>query len=183
MRLGVWLQKPKDLEGVCPFSDVTAVCPYGFACRYSGSHPEVKGIHAAEVLKDGNHDSGKNSLSSIRELNSLNKTFQKSLWKNAVTFPKADAQLQALGLLVRFHRLIMRSVYSCAAVVLKIWLDIKCDMAVFNHFYWRFYHVQSIFRGVSSFAFPTVSGHSLGLVFWGSLWSGQLGECYSHFLQ
>lgn len=104
-QLVLWLQKPKDLEGVCPFSGVTAVCPYGFACRYSGSHPEIKGVGVAEVLKDGNYE-GKNPFSSIRELNSLNKSFQKLLWKNAVTFPKADAQLQALGLLVRFHRLI-----------------------------------------------------------------------------
>jgi hypothetical protein len=46
------VQKPKDLEGVCPFSDVTAVCPYGFACRYSGAHPEVKGVEVAEVLME-----------------------------------------------------------------------------------------------------------------------------------
>ena len=96
------MQKPKDLEGVCPFSDVTVVCPYGFACRYSGSHRKVKEVEVAEVLKDGNYD-GKNSMSSIRELNSLNKGFQKLLWKNAVTFPRADAQLEKLGLLVRFQ--------------------------------------------------------------------------------
>jgi tRNA-dihydrouridine synthase 3 len=95
------VQKPKDLEGVCPFSDVTAVCPYGFACRYSGAHPEVKGVEVAEVLKDGNYE-GKNPFSSIRELNSLNKSFQKLLWKNAVTFPRADAQLEKLGLMVYF---------------------------------------------------------------------------------
>lgn len=100
-------QKPKDLEGVCPFSGVTVVCPYGFACRYSGSHPEVKGVEVAEVLKDGNYE-GKNPFSSIRELNSLNKSFQKLLWKNAVTFPKADAQLQALGLLGKARKLVVK---------------------------------------------------------------------------
>lgn len=135
MRLVLSLQKPKDLEGVCPFSGVTAVCPYGVACRYSGSHPEVKGIEVAEVLKDGNYE-GKILLSSTRELNSLNKSFQKLLWKNAVTFPKADAQLQALGLMVRFHRL-MHCLCSCAATmvhVLKIWLDKKCGIAASEPF-------------------------------------------------
>lgn len=105
---------------MCPFSDVTAVCPYGYACRYSDSHPEMKGTQVEEVaavLKDGNHES-KNSLSSIRELNSLNKVFQKSLWKNAVTFPRADAQLQALGLLVRFLTLV--SIAFVLAFILSI---------------------------------------------------------------
>lgn len=96
------MQKPKDLEGVCPFLDVTGVCPYGFACRYSGSHPAIKEAEVSQVLKDGNYGD-KNPFSSIRELNSLDKVFQKLLWKNAVPFPKADAQLQALGLLVRFQ--------------------------------------------------------------------------------
>ncbi|KAG0504495.1 hypothetical protein M758_4G192300 [Ceratodon purpureus] len=100
-------QKPKDLEGTCPFSDVTTVCPYGFACRYSGSHPEVKGAEVAEVLKDGNYD-GKNPMSSIRELNSLNKSFQKLLWKNAVTFPRADAQLEKLGLMGKARKLVVK---------------------------------------------------------------------------
>lgn len=113
------VQKPKDLEGVCPFLDVTAVCPYGFACRYSGSHPEVKGVEVAEVLKDGNYD-GKNPMSSIRELNSLNKSFQKLLWKSAVTFPRADAQLQKLGLLVRFRRLMSFMGSGVAVVVASI---------------------------------------------------------------
>lgn len=105
-------QKPKDLEGLCPLLDVTSSCPYGFACRFSGSHPEVKGTEVAEVLKDGNYD-GKNPMSSIRELNSLNKSFQKLLWKNAVTFPKADAQLQALGLLGKARKLVAKPSVVC----------------------------------------------------------------------
>lgn len=44
------------------------------------------------------------------ELNSLNKDFQRLLWKNRVKFPKADAQLKILGLSVR-------GVCACAALV------------------------------------------------------------------
>lgn len=93
------MQKPPDLKGYCPFEDSGASCPYGYACRYAGSHPEVDQAAPLVLLKDENKNE-KNPLSSNRELNNLDKTFQKVLWKNLVTFPKADAQLGALGLLV-----------------------------------------------------------------------------------
>lgn len=102
MTIPLLVQKPADIEGKCPFLDLaTTPCPYGFACRYAGTHPEIKG-DITERLEEGGKEKEKNPMSSIRETNNLNKTLQKLLWKNAVTFPKADAQLQALGLLVCF---------------------------------------------------------------------------------
>lgn len=97
------VQKPADIEGKCPFLDLaTTPCPYGYACRYAGTHPESKGDITERLEEAEKQKEEKNPMSSIRETNNLNKTFQKLLWKNAVTFPKADAQLQALGLLVPF---------------------------------------------------------------------------------
>lgn len=37
------------------------------------------------------------------ELNTLRKDLQKSLWKNQAVFPRADAQLLSLGILVCFE--------------------------------------------------------------------------------
>lgn len=102
MTIPLLVQKPADIEGKCPFLDLaTTRCPYGFACRYAGTHPDSKG-DITERLEEGEKEKEKNPMSSIRETNNLNKAFQRLLWKNAVTFPRADTQLKALGLLVRF---------------------------------------------------------------------------------
>lgn len=82
------MQKPDDLEGDCPFLGFGEPCPYGLACRFSGTHKNG----AANVLPISHK---KNS-----EMNALNKDTQKLLWKNKMKFPKADAQLKNLGLLV-----------------------------------------------------------------------------------
>eukprot|EP00249_Psilotum_nudum_P020771 c27839_g1_i1 orf=619-2934(-) len=81
-------QKPMDLPGKCPFLTVGNTCPFGIACRFAGTHggcnwAEERSIHSVQSC----------------ELNSLNKDLQKRLWKHAVLFPKADAQLQLLGIL------------------------------------------------------------------------------------
>lgn len=60
-------------------------CPYGLACRFLGTHRDVS----------GNSDGKGNS-----ELNFFNKDTQRLLWKNKMTFVKADAKLKSLGLLV-----------------------------------------------------------------------------------
>ncbi|XP_026393718.1 tRNA-dihydrouridine(47) synthase [NAD(P)(+)]-like isoform X2 [Papaver somniferum] len=80
-------QKPVDLEGNCPFLSLEGPCPYGLACRYSGTH---KDENAMEIVGMGNER---------YETNELKKAVQKLLWKNVMTFPKADAQLKALGIL------------------------------------------------------------------------------------
>lgn len=79
-------QKPADLEGMCPFTSLDQLCPYGLTCRFLGTH---KYIHAAS----GN-------LSEKHEINALNKDIQKLLWKNKYKFPKASAQIKLLGLKV-----------------------------------------------------------------------------------
>ncbi|XP_062177493.1 tRNA-dihydrouridine(47) synthase [NAD(P)(+)]-like [Alnus glutinosa] len=81
-------QKPADLEGECPFVNAEEPCPYGMACRFSGTHKDG-------VLPGGSDARKKN------EVNGLNKDVQKLLWKNKMNFPKADAKLKALGLLVK----------------------------------------------------------------------------------
>ena len=63
-------------------------CPYGLACRFLGSHKD--GVEAGDVSAHRRSS----------EMNGLSKDVQKLLWKNKVKFPKADAKLKALGLLV-----------------------------------------------------------------------------------
>ncbi|XP_043709605.1 tRNA-dihydrouridine(47) synthase [NAD(P)(+)]-like isoform X3 [Telopea speciosissima] len=79
-------QKPADLEGNCPFASLEKPCPYGVACRFSGSHKDGA---PAETL-------GVQKMS--YEMNGLNKDVQKLLWKNKMCFSRADAQLKCLGL-------------------------------------------------------------------------------------
>ncbi|KAK9165243.1 hypothetical protein Scep_000434 [Stephania cephalantha] len=80
-------QKPADLEGTCPFFGLQGSCPYGLACRFSGSH-EVD-AHVEALSSKQKHS----------ELNGLKKDIQKLLWKNKLKFPKTDARLKLLGLL------------------------------------------------------------------------------------
>ncbi|KAF8406525.1 hypothetical protein HHK36_008613 [Tetracentron sinense] len=80
-------QKPADLEGNCPFMSLKGPCPYGLACRFSGTH---KDGFLAESLSVQENSS---------EINGLNKNVQKLLWKNKMSYPNADAQLKLLGLL------------------------------------------------------------------------------------
>uniref|UniRef100_A0A5B7BA75 tRNA-dihydrouridine(47) synthase [NAD(P)(+)] n=1 Tax=Davidia involucrata TaxID=16924 RepID=A0A5B7BA75_DAVIN len=84
---GFKAQKPADLEGNCPFLSTEDPCPYGLACRFSGTHKEVFPAGTLNVQKK------------ISEMNGLNKDVQKLLWKNKMSFPKADAKLKLLGLL------------------------------------------------------------------------------------
>ncbi|KAK1437302.1 hypothetical protein QVD17_03092 [Tagetes erecta] len=76
--------KPPDLEGNCPFDSDEAPCPYGLACRYFGTH-------TATGTTNGQRNNS-------QVVNGLKKDVQKLLWKNKMTFPKADAKLKALGL-------------------------------------------------------------------------------------
>ncbi|KAF6136148.1 hypothetical protein GIB67_030196 [Kingdonia uniflora] len=80
-------QKPADLEGNCPFLIYEGPCPYGLACRYSGTHRVDVNVNASIVQKKSS------------EVNGLNKDVQKLLWKNKMKFPKADTHLKLLGLL------------------------------------------------------------------------------------
>lgn len=82
------MQKPADIEGECPFVNAEGPCPYGLACRFSGTH------------KDGVLTGGLDARKKSFEVNGLNKDVQKLLWKNKMNFPKADAKLKSLGLLV-----------------------------------------------------------------------------------
>lgn len=91
--IGFEMQKPEDIEGECPFLDSEEPCPYGLACRFLGTHKSKD--------KDGVLG-GKKKMSD--ECNGLNKDVQKLLWKNKMKFPKADAKLKALGLLVTMLR-------------------------------------------------------------------------------
>jgi len=82
------VQKPSDLEGQCPFVKSGGSCPYGLACRFSSTH-------------EGGVPSGDcNGLKNSSEVNGLSKDVQKLLWKNKMSFSKADAKLKSLSLLV-----------------------------------------------------------------------------------
>ncbi|KAF5189635.1 tRNA-dihydrouridine(47) synthase [NAD(P)(+)]-like [Thalictrum thalictroides] len=81
------VQKPADIEGTCPFLNYEGPCPYGLACRFSSTH-------RLEVPADPSEFREKSS-----EVNGLKKDVQKLLWKNKMSFPKADDQLKVLGLL------------------------------------------------------------------------------------
>ncbi|KAL5788746.1 hypothetical protein ACOSP7_005695 [Xanthoceras sorbifolium] len=80
-------QKPADLEGECPFLGDEGPCPYGLACRFSGTHKN--GVIALTLKVQKNSS----------EVNGLKKDVQKLLWKSKMKFPKADAKLKSLGLL------------------------------------------------------------------------------------
>lgn len=84
------LQKPADLEGECPFLGYEEPCPFGLACRFSGTHRE--GLLSANIVASRKRSS---------EMNALNKDVQKLLWKNKMPFPKSDAQLKRLGVMVK----------------------------------------------------------------------------------
>ncbi|XP_009136626.1 tRNA-dihydrouridine(47) synthase [NAD(P)(+)]-like [Brassica rapa] len=73
-------QKPDDIEGQCPFVASGIKCQYGLSCRFFGTHKDLSGISDAEI-------------------NFFNKETQRLLWKNNMTFPKADAKLKSLGLM------------------------------------------------------------------------------------
>ncbi|KAK8987186.1 hypothetical protein V6N11_026942 [Hibiscus sabdariffa] len=79
-------QKPDDLDGDCPSTKADAPCPYGLACRFSGTH------------KDGASGTTSNLLKKSSEVNGLSKDVQKLLWKNKMRFTKADAVIKSLGL-------------------------------------------------------------------------------------
>ncbi|KAJ4967465.1 hypothetical protein NE237_019314 [Protea cynaroides] len=79
-------QKPADLEGNCPFASLEKPCPYGLACRFSGTH------------KDGAPAENLGAQKMSSEMNGLSKDVQKLLWKNKMSFLRADAQLKCLGL-------------------------------------------------------------------------------------
>ncbi|WJX42486.1 tRNA-dihydrouridine(47) synthase [NAD(P)(+)] [Trifolium repens] len=78
-------QKPGDLEGECPFLKSEGSCPYGLSCRFLSTHEEGKPLSS-------------NGLEKRSEVNGFSKDVQKLLWKNKMTYPKADAKLKALGL-------------------------------------------------------------------------------------
>lgn len=80
-------QKPPDLPGGCPCLEIRKVCPYGAACRFAGMH------QGASVIESNTEKSD--------ERNTLRKELQKRLWKNQAVFPRADAQLLSLGIMVK----------------------------------------------------------------------------------
>ncbi|KAM7479373.1 hypothetical protein LguiA_027586 [Lonicera macranthoides] len=80
-------QRPADLEGNCPFLGDVGTCPYGLACRFSGTHKDDVCAETQNVQRK------------VSEINGLKKDVQKLLWKNKMKFPKADAQLKLLGLM------------------------------------------------------------------------------------
>ncbi|KAL0726260.1 hypothetical protein Bca4012_022353 [Brassica carinata] len=77
-------QKPDDIEGQCPFVASGIKCQYGLSCRFLGTHKDISGNSVVE------HNS---------EINFFNKETQRLLWKNNMSFVKADAKLKSLGLL------------------------------------------------------------------------------------
>eukprot|EP00268_Persea_americana_P044413 TRINITY_DN4490_c0_g1_i1.p1 TRINITY_DN4490_c0_g1~~TRINITY_DN4490_c0_g1_i1.p1 ORF type:complete len:697 (+),score=149.07 TRINITY_DN4490_c0_g1_i1:280-2370(+) len=81
--------KPADIEGNCPFLGFEEPCPYGLACRFSGTHKDNGPAETLNVQKKSS------------EVNGLNKDVQRLLWKNKMSFPRADSQLKHLGLVVK----------------------------------------------------------------------------------
>ncbi|KAB1207463.1 tRNA-dihydrouridine(47) synthase [NAD(P)(+)]-like [Morella rubra] len=108
-------QKPADLEGECPFMNAKEPCPYGLACRFSSTHKD--GIPA------GTSDARKKNS----EVNGLNKDVQKLLWKNKMSFPKADAKLKALGLVVWTV-----SVFLALTIHLSVIILVHTPLSVFS---------------------------------------------------
>ncbi|XP_024530818.1 tRNA-dihydrouridine(47) synthase [NAD(P)(+)]-like [Selaginella moellendorffii] len=91
---GYLAQKPEDLPGVCPSVSLNVPCPYGVRCRFYGTHTKQD---LPKENPEGAMD-GDEETSGAGEINVLRKDFQKSLWKKLESFPKADSQLQAMGL-------------------------------------------------------------------------------------
>ncbi|XP_024528884.1 tRNA-dihydrouridine(47) synthase [NAD(P)(+)]-like [Selaginella moellendorffii] len=91
---GYLAQKPEDLPGVCPSVNLNVPCPYGVRCRFYGTHTKQD---LPKENPEGAMD-GDEETSGAGEINVLRKDFQKSLWKKLESFPKADSQLQAMGL-------------------------------------------------------------------------------------
>ncbi|KAL2632793.1 hypothetical protein R1flu_004272 [Riccia fluitans] len=89
-------QKPPDLPGNCPSLEIGEPCSYSITCRFAGTHKNV-----AEV------ESSKEKPSNVptNERNILRKDLQKLLWKNKGHYPRADAQLRAMGLLGKAFKL------------------------------------------------------------------------------
>ncbi|KAF2540673.1 hypothetical protein F2Q68_00028548 [Brassica cretica] len=79
-------QKPDDIEGQCPFVASGMKCQYGLSCRFFGTHKDD--------LSGNSDGEQKNS-----EINFFNKETQRLLWKNNMTFVRADAKLKSLGLM------------------------------------------------------------------------------------
>lgn len=80
-------QKPENIPGDCPFLSFEGPCPYGIACRFSGTHK----VGLAETTSFQRKSS---------EVNGLSKDVQKLLWKDQMCFTRADAELKRLGLVV-----------------------------------------------------------------------------------
>jgi tRNA-dihydrouridine synthase 3 len=116
--------KPADLPGVCPFL-CTGACPYGVACRYAGTHAapgagvagaagdtaaaEPQGFAAAAAGGGADAAATDAPLQPLppvgavaAELNALPREVANALRRNAHGFPRADAQLRALGLKISF---------------------------------------------------------------------------------
>ncbi|CAM6111826.1 unnamed protein product [Calypogeia fissa] len=93
---GYKAQKPPDLPGTCPSLDLGEKCSYGLACRFAGTHKEPD--------KNERPQERRSNMASD-ELNSLSKELQKLLWKNMGSYPKADAQLQAMGLMTKAFKM------------------------------------------------------------------------------
>lgn len=82
------MQRLDDLEGECPFVSAEEPCPYGLTCRFLGTHRKDVSVECINACRNSS------------EMNVFSKDIQKLLWKNKMSFPKADAKLKDLGLLV-----------------------------------------------------------------------------------
>jgi tRNA-dihydrouridine synthase 3 len=102
------VQKPGDLEGECPFLKSEGSCPYGLSCRFLSTHEEGKPLSS-------------NGLEKRSEVNGFSKDVQKLLWKNKMTYPKADAKLKALGLFVCIilYFLLIKSCFSSSLLIVN----------------------------------------------------------------
>lgn len=80
-------QRLDDLEGECPFVSAEEPCPYGLTCRFLGTHRKDVSVECINACRNSS------------EMNVFSKDIQKLLWKNKMSFPKADAKLKDLGLL------------------------------------------------------------------------------------
>ncbi|KAL3694895.1 hypothetical protein R1sor_008546 [Riccia sorocarpa] len=86
-------QKPPDLPGNCPSLEIGEPCSYSITCRFAGTHKNF-----SEVEK-------KPPNVPTNERNILRKDLQKLLWKNKGQYPRADAQLRAMGLMGKAFKL------------------------------------------------------------------------------
>lgn len=87
--------KEQDLPGVCLWTTMKRICPFGITCRYSSSHPKENGI------VDEQDKSSLKGKDTEEEMNHLENELQYRLRRNEISFPKSDVYIKKHGIKVK----------------------------------------------------------------------------------